>query len=186
MDDKRIIELLWQRDEGGLDAARQKYGRLCYSVAYNILGDSLDSEEAVNDTYLHAWNAIPPHRPTRLGAFLCKITRELSIDRYRRRQADKRSGSSYAASLEELKECLSAGDTAEEAVDAEALAAIIGAWLHTLSPAVRAAFVRRYFFADSLEVIARRQGVTRSWVKTALHRARQGLRACLEKEGYTV
>ncbi len=186
MNDQRIVDLYWQRDESAIRHTQAAYGATLLRVALGILADRGESEEAVNDTYLHAWNAIPPHRPTRLGAFLCKITRELSIDRYRRRQADKRSGSSYAASLEELKECLSAGDTAEEAVDAEALAAIIGAWLHTLSPAVRAAFVRRYFFADPLEVIARRQGVTLSWVKTALHRARQGLRACLEKEGYTV
>lgn len=186
MNDERIVELYWQRDEAAIQHTQAAYGATLLRVALGILADRGESEEAVNDTYLRAWNAMPPHRPRGLCAFLCKITRELSIDRYRRRQADKRSGSAYAASLEELGECLSAGGTAEEAVDAEALAAVIGAWLHTLSPAVRTAFVRRYFFADSLETVARRMGVTLSWVKTTLHRARQGLRAHLEKEGYSV
>ena len=186
MEDFEIIELYWQRDERALTESEGKYGRLCQSIALRLLNSFEDSEECVSDTWLRAWNTIPPHKPTKLGAFLAKITRELAIDRYRRRKAEKRGASQYALSLEELSECIPGGETPDEALDSKVLAQHIGAYLATLKPMVRQAFVDRYFFALSLQEIADKQDATLSWVKTALHRARVGLREHLEKEGYSV
>ncbi|MBQ7088207.1 MAG: RNA polymerase sigma factor [Clostridia bacterium] len=186
MTDRQIVELYWQRDETALRMTAACYGATLTAVARRILDDAAESEETVNDAYLRAWNAIPPHRPAKLGAFLAKITRELAIDRYRRRKAEKRGASQYALSLDELGECLPGGETPDEALDAKQLAQHVSAYLSGLKPAVRQAFVGRYFFALSLQEIADRQGVTLSWVKTALHRARLGLRDYLEKEGYSV
>lgn len=186
MTDQQIVELYWQRDESALRVTAACYGAALTAVAQRILDDRAESEETVNDTYLRAWNVIPPHKPAKLGAFLAKITRELAIDRYRRRRAEKRAASQYALSLEELGECLPGGETPDEALDSQVLAQRIGVYLATLKPSVRQAFVGRYFFALSLQEIADRQGVTLAWVKTALHRARLGLRDYLEKEGYFV
>lgn len=186
LNDQNIVERYWQRDESALQLTAACYGATLTAVAQRILNDRVESEETVNDTYLRAWNTIPPHRPTQLGAFLAKITRELAIDRYRRRKAEKRGASQYALSLEELSECIPGGETPDEALDSKVLAQHIGAYLTELKPAVRQAFVDRYFFALSLQEIADKQGVTLSWVKTALHRTRLGLRNYLEKEGYFV
>lgn len=186
MNDQQIVELYWQREESALRMTAACYGTALTAVAQRILGDPAESEETVNDTYLRAWNVIPPHKPTKLGAFLAKITRELAIDRYRRRTAEKRVVSQYALSLEELSECIPGGETPDEALNGQVLAEQIGTYLTALKPAVRQAFVSRYFFALSLQEIADQQGVTLSWVKTALHRARVGLRDYLESEGYSV
>lgn len=186
MNDQQIVELYWRRDESALRMTAACYGATLTAVAQRILDDVAESEETVNDTYLRAWNTIPPHRPTKLGAFLAKITRELAIDRYRRRKAEKRAVGQYALSLEELSECVPGGETPDEALDYTLLTEAIGVYLSGLRPAVRQAFVGRYFFALSLQEIADRQGVTLSWVKTALHRARIGLREHLEKEGFSV
>ena len=184
MTDERIVELYWRRDEAAIRETDNRYGGDLFRLAHCILSDTGESEEAVSDTYWRAWEHIPPNRPVRLYAFLSKITRALAIDRYRRRKADKRVASEYALSLDELSECIPGGERPDEALDADGLAQAIGAYLSTLKPLVREAFLRRYFYAASLQEIAQCQGVTVSWVKSALHRARQGLRAHLEKEGY--
>ena len=186
MNDQHIVELYWQRDERAMQMTAACYGANLTAVAVRILGDFAESEETVNDTYLRAWDIIPPNKPTKLGAFLAKITRELAIDRYRRRKAEKRGASQYALSLDELSECIPGGETPDEALDYALLTKAIGTYLSGLKPMVRQAFVGRYFFALSLQEIADRQGVSLSWVKTALHRTRQGLREHLEKEGYFV
>ena len=186
MNDQHIIDLYWQRDHSAVRETQRQYGAQLLRLAMGILADRGESEETVNDTYLRAWETMPPHRPTVLGAFLSKITRGLAIDRYRRRRADKRPPSQYALSLDELGECIPGGETPDDALDVRELARTISLWLSTLSPAVRDAFVCRYFYADSLETIAARQGVTLSAVKSRLSRARQGLRDHLEKEGYSV
>ena len=186
LNDQQIVALYWQRDESALQATAANYGAALTAVAQRILDDRAESEETVNDTYLRAWQIIPPHRPTKLGAFLAKITRGLAIDRYRRRKAERREASQYALSLDELSECIPGGETPDEALDYALLTQAIGTYLSGLKPSVRQAFVGRYFFALSLQEIADRQGVTLSWVKTALHRTRQGLREYLEKEGYFV
>ena len=186
MDDQKIIELYWRRDESAIQATDDRYGDCLLAVARRILTDPQDSEEAVNDTYLKAWNAMPPNRPSALCAFLCRITRDLSIDRYRRRRAGKRLASQYTLSLEELAECVSGGEQPDALIDGQLLASCISEFLREQSEAARQAFVCRYFFADPLREIAARQGTTLSQVKSMLHRTRQSLREFLQKEGFDV
>ena len=186
MTDQRIVELYWQRDESAIRETDAVYGPRLLALAQRILADLGESEETVNDTYLRTWDTVPPHRPSRLGAFLSKITRELSIDRYRRRTADKRLPGQYALSLEELGECIPGGEQPDDCLDEAALAECISAFLARQTPAVRDTFVRRYFFADSLQEIADRRGEALSRVKSRLYRAREELREHLEKEGYRI
>ena len=186
MTDERIIDLYWQREQTAIRETDRQYGPRLFQMAQRILNDRGESEETVNDTYLRAWESIPPQRPVALYAFLSKITRALAIDRYRRRTADKRLPSQYALSLDELGECIPGGESPDDALDVRQLAHTISLWLNTVSPLARNAFICRYFFADSLQEIALRYGVSLSAVKSTLYRARQSLREHLEKEGYSV
>lgn len=187
MDDKTIVELYWQRDEQAIAETRDKYGRYCYAIAYGILHSAPDAEECENDTYLDAWRAMPPHRPSLLKTFLGKITRRISLDRLKRKNADKRGGGQAVLTLEELHECIP--DTAQ-AVDAglrqEELARAIDAFLRTLDDDIRRVFLRRYWYFDSVKAIARRYGFGQSKVKMMLHRTRESLRDYLAKEGIFV
>lgn len=184
MEDEKILELFWQRDQQALQQTQQKYGAYLTKVAMNVLGDPEDSRESVNDAYLAAWDAIPPHRPQNLCAFLSKLTRRISIDLLRRQSSQKRGGGNYDVALSELDQCLSGGNTTEEIADGNALAQTIAAFLKTRSPAARTAFVCRYFYMDSVKEAARACGLTESNTKVLLHRTRQALREYLEKEGY--
>ena len=185
MEDERIVALYWQRDEAAIRETEEKYGRYLMRIARNILSDEEDSRESVNDTYWRAWQTMPPHRPAVLGAYLGKITRGLAIDRYRERNREKRRGSQYALSLSELEECVSGGG-AEEQMDLQLLAEAIWAYLRTLPPRNRSIFLRRYYAMDSLKEIGARWGMGESRVKSLLYRTRRGLRAYLEKEGFSV
>ena len=184
MEDERIVELYWQRDESAIEITAGKYGSYLNKVAYNILGDPEDSMESVNDTYLSAWNAMPPHRPQALCAFLSKLTRRISIDLLRKKQSVKRGGGEYELSLSELEMCLSAGNTTEETVEGRALTEAIGKFLLTLSEKARNAFIGRYFYMDPIAEVARYCGMTQSNTKVLLHRTRLALRTYLEQEGY--
>ena len=186
MDDKAIISLLFERSENALTALQSKYGRLCTKIAANILNNSADAEECVNDTYLGVWNSIPPNRPVRLQLYLGKITRELSIDIYRKKHAEKRGGSEYALSLDEMQETLASGSTIEDEVSAKALAGLISTYLKTLSKEKRDIFVCRYYHCDSVSDICANFQMTESKVKNMLLRVRAGLKEYLEKEGYVV
>ncbi len=184
MEDAEIVALYWRRDESAIRETEGKYGRFLEKIAYNILSDRLDSEESVNDTYFKAWGSIPPHRPDVLGAFLAKIVRELSIDRWRARSREKRRASEYALSLEELGDCVSGGDATQEQADLRALGEAISAYLRGLTPQARTAFVGRYFYADSVREVAAYGGMSESKAKSQLYRTRQGLKAYLEQEGF--
>ena len=181
MEDKRIVELFWQRSDDAVAETQRVYGKRLTAQALRILGSAQDAEECVNDTLLRAWNAIPPHRPEALGAFLAKIVRGLAIDRLRAREADKRGGGEYLLSLEELSQCVGGTDTAFEQ---GALTDAVGDYLRTLSPEARWMFLRRYFDFESIKDIARAANCTQSKVKSTLARARKGLRAYLKKEGF--
>ena len=185
MDDSRIIELYWQRDERAIAESNTKYGQLCTRIAMNILDNAQDAEECVNDTYLKAWNAIPPARPIRLGAFLVRITRNLSLDRYRASHAAKRGEYLFEESLDELGECIPAGEHTRPDAEAEArrIGECITKFLARQTPDARDIFICRYFYADPIEKIARDFGFSESKVKSMLHRARQRLRKYLESEG---
>lgn len=183
MEDSQIVSLYWQRKEEAIDRTEEKYGRYLTTIAYNILSDLEDSKESVNDTYLAAWDSIPPQKPQVLSTYLGKLTRRISIDLFRKRTSDKRGGGEYALSLEELGECIG-GNTTEEAVDVQALSDAIGAFLRTVSPESRNVFIGRYYYLDPVKKIAGYCGITESKAKILLHRTRQSLWEYLQREGF--
>lgn len=181
MEDQAIIELYWARDEQAIRETEQKYGAYCRSIAHGILRSRQDAEECVNDTWLRAWNAIPPQRPFVLRAFLGKITRNLSLQVWERTRAQKRGGGQLPLVLEELEDCFSDGP--ELLLEAAELSRLLDRFVHTLPEKDRCVFVRRYWYFDPVEEIARRYRMASGSVKSSLHRSRNKLKACLEKEG---
>jgi len=186
VEDARIVELYWQRDEAALEETQAKYGRYCYGIAMQILHNSEDAAECENDTYLRAWHSIPPHRPRELSAFLGAITRRLSLDKWRYSHADKRGGSQVAVSLHELEECIPDGKAVDETLAAQELAAILSSFLRGLPRTECDVFLRRYWYFDSIEAIGLRYGFGQSKVKMMLKRTRDRLLVRLEKEGVMV
>lgn len=184
MEDSEIVDLYWDRDEAAIAHTQEKYDRYLTKIAWNILANAEDSRESVNDTYLAAWNSMPPHRPGVLSTYLGKITRRISIDCFRGRNRDKRRDSQYALSLEELGECVSGGNTTEEIVNVKLLADSIGIYLRLQSPRARTAFLARYYYLDSLKEVAAACGMTESQTKSLLYRTRVGLKEYLRKEGF--
>ena len=182
MQDHDIIELYFARDERAIAATAAQYGGYCHSIAMNILSCESDAEECVNDTWLRAWNAIPPTRPNALRVFVGKITRNLALDRYRARTAEKRAGGEFAMSLDELDECVGVTDESESALIGES----ISKFLRTQPELARKMFVCRYFYCDSIADIAQRFCVGEGMVKSTLFRVRGKLRDHLEKEGISV
>ena len=183
MEDSQIIAMYFDRDEGAIHACREKYEPYCMAVARNILAEQRDAEECVNDTWLRSWNAMPPHRPARLSAFLGKITRNLALNRWRSRRTARRGGGEVPLALAELEECLSGGSTPEEELDAKALTQAVTAYLRGQSALKRMVFIRRYWYLNTVPVIARQMAMSESKVKSMLHRMRLELQEELEKEG---
>ena len=183
MEDSAIIKLYWAREEQALVETEGKYGGYCRSIACNILNNREDAEECVNDTYLRAWNAMPPQRPSALGAFLGKITRNLSLDRWKTFRAEKRGGGQTVLALEELGDCVPARDDLENRLEAEALARCLDRFLRNLPEKECCIFLRRYWYVDSVQSIAKRYHMAEGSVKSNLFRTRQKLRTYLEKEG---
>lgn len=186
MEDNAIIQLYWARDEGAIAATEEKYGGYCQAIALNVLEDAQDAEECVNDTYLHAWNTMPPQKPSKLAAFLGRITRNLSFDRYRRAGAAKRGGGEMPLILDELSDCVSGGDAVQQEMERRELTEAINEFLRTLSPQKRKMFVLRYWYCESVNDIADKFGMKPGAVSTALGRMRVGLRIYLEGRGLTV
>ncbi len=186
MQDEKIVELYFQRDESAIAHTQEKYNLYLYKIAYNILADSEDSKESVNDTYLAAWNSIPPHKPSVLSTYLGKITRRISIDIFRKRNRVKRQGSEYAVSLTELSECISDNRTPESDLEIKSLGEAINTYLGTISADARNIFIGRYYFLDSVSNVARYCGISESKAKISLHRTRKGLGEYLKKEGFIV
>ena len=184
MDDNKIIELYFRRDESALSETDKKYGRYCYSIAYNILFDREDSKESVNDTYLGAWNAMPPKRPAVLSSFLGRITRNIALKRYRERSAAKRGGGAVAVSLEELSECIAASDTVERTMERQELSRIVDSFLRALPEGERNVFIRRYWYCDEISAIAKRYGATKGKIKMMLLRTREKLAKELRREEF--
>ncbi len=186
MEDSRIIDLYFARAEEAITQTEAKYGAYCRSIALNILKSREDSEECVSDTWLHAWNAMPPQRPGVLSAFLGRITRNLSFDRYKAARAEKRGGGSLPLALEELSQCIAGRGGVDEALDGRELARCIDAFLRTLPERECSMFLRRYWFVDGIEAIALRFSVKPNTVKSILFRTREKLRAYLQQEGICV
>ncbi len=183
MEDSEIVRLYWERSEQAVPETAAKYGGYCSAIARNILDSPEDAEECVNDTWLGAWNAIPPHRPEALSTFLGKITRNLSINRWKRSRADKRGGG-IAAVLDELGQCVSGADDVERALDQKELIEAINAFLAALSPEKRGIFLCRYWYSDSISEIAARYGMREGTVSMALNRLRARLRRYLLERGF--
>ncbi len=184
MDDLAIIELYFARDEKAIKETDTKYGRLCFSVAINVLGNEEDSEECVNDTYLGVWNTIPPTRPNHFAAFICKITRNLSLKRLEHNKAHKRT-STAVVSLHELEDVLP-DNTIMPDVDEQEIGEKISDFLRTKRPVVRAVFIRKYCFFDTVSDIAEKYSFTESKVKSMLYHTRNELREYLRKEGVEI
>lgn len=184
MKDEGIVALYWERSESAIAETSKKYGNYCYTIAYNILADAEDAHESVNDTYLEAWNRMPPHRPAVLATFLGKITRRISIDKWRKRTAEKRGGGEIRLVLDELSECISSGQNVEHEIEAEELARIIDKFVMSLPARERRVFICRYWYLDSIADIAKRFGFSQSKVKMTLHRQRKKLLNYLEREAY--
>lgn len=181
MEDLHILELYEKRDEGAIRETQKKYGAYLHKIAYNILCDREDSEESVSDTYMAAWNTIPPQKPAYFSVYLSKLTRRISIDRLRRNTAGKRSADTL--SLDELSEAVGTS-SAEEQLELKQLGEAIGKFLTDQPAETRHVFLCRYYYMDSVRDIAGYLGITESKVKVLLYRTRQSLRTYLQKEGY--
>lgn len=183
MEEVKIVEMFWKRDESAIAAVKTQYGSYCYGIAWRILQNREDAAECENDAYLRIWETIPPNRPQKFATYLGAVTRRLALDRWRKDHAEKRGGGQVALSLEELSECVPAGSRVEQTAENAETAAVISAFLRTLPRIECDVFLRRYWYLDSIEQIAHRYGFSQSKVKMTLKRTRDKLRAVLEKEG---
>lgn len=186
MDDAKIVQLYWDRNEQAIGATAEKYGSYCMAIAKNILENNEDAEECVNDTYLNAWNTMPPHRPSILSTFLGKITRNLSFNRYKYNTAAKRGGGKAPAILDEIAESVSDTDGVEEAFDRKELVKAINTFLGSLPSNKRSIFLCRYWYFDSISDIASRHSMTENHVSVILSRLRLKLRRYLLERGFTL
>lgn len=184
MGDQQIVDLYWARAENAISETAHKYGRYCHYIAYNILHNDEDSEECVNDTYLKAWNVIPPQRPNKLSTFLGKITRNFALDRYKYNSREKRGGGQMPLVIDELAECVSTTDTANHIIDDMVLVDCFNRFLATLPAETRKIFMRRYWYFSSIKEIANDFSISESNVKMTLFRVRNKLKQLLEKEGF--
>lgn len=178
IDDEKIIEMLFERSEQGIQELDNKYRKICYNLSYNIVSNRQDAEECVNDAYLGAWNAIPPAQPNPLHIYLCKIVRNISLKMYYRKEAAKRS-SHYTIAMEEIEACIADPNTVEAEIEVRELARIIESFLDTLTLENRVIFMRRYWFSDSCKDIAEFVGLTEKNVSVRLTRIRQRMKGYL-------
>jgi RNA polymerase sigma-70 factor (ECF subfamily) len=183
MEDEMILDLYWARSESAINETANKYGNYCHTVANNILQNNEDAEECVNDTFLKTWNAIPPQRPTIFRAFLGKITRNLSLDKYKKRKTKMRGGDEVSLLFSELEDCIPSNNNIEKESEANFVIGVIDSFLESLDSENRIVFIRRYWYADSIKTIASRFDMSESKVMSMLFRTRKNLRANLENEG---
>lgn len=184
MEDLQIVELYWERDPQAIARSKEKYGIYCFSVADHILHNWADSEECVNDTWLNAWNRMPPHRPSALRMFLAKITRRLAFNRFKAYSAQKRGGGSLPLVLDELAECVGDETDVEDSYIAKELGECVQKFVLALPAREGDIFVRRYFFTETVSEIAQGYGLSPNHVSVILSRTRDKLRRHLEKEGF--
>ncbi len=181
MEDYRIVDMYWDRDEGAIAESDRKYGRMLNSLSFALLSSREDAEECVNDTYIDAWNAMPVARPDNLGAFLSKITRRISIDRFRKQHRQKRGGLDNLTL--ELTDCIPSSESVESEYENGRLKDALDSFLYSLDKEKRVMFVRRYFYSHSIEQISEQMNISVAKVKTTLFRIRNSLKEYLEKEG---
>lgn len=184
MGDNEIIQLYWDRNEQAIKATVQKYGNYCKAIARNILNNKEDVEECINDTYLNAWKAMPPHWPEQLATFLGKITRNLSFNKYRHDHTEKRGGGEIVLVLDELTDCVSDTDSVEQIVERQELIKNINTFVRGLPTDKRNIFVRRYWYADSVVEIAKDYGMLSGSVSKTLERTRKQLKVYLSERSF--
>ena len=183
MNDEQIIQLFFTRNEDAIRQTDDRYGAKLTRLSENIVGSREDAQECVNDTYLKAWNTIPPRKPNIFSAFLGKITRHISIDRWRKQSAQKRGGKEIIFALDELGECMDE-NTLEATVSQRELTRILNDFLTGLPETERNVFLSRYWYMDSIDTIVKITGFSQSKVTSMLHRTRNKLRKRLSEEGY--
>lgn len=181
--DSRIIALLQERDETALQTISRQYGRLCWQIAFRMLGNREDAEECVSDMLAEVWNSVPPDTPQNLRAYLSAIVRRIAVNRYKHTHRQKRGGTEYTASLDELAEIIPAREQVEQQIEQRELTALLTAWLRTLPPEACRIFMQRYFMSESVQSIAAQNHMSVSAVKMSLLRTRNKLKEYLGKEG---
>ncbi len=183
--DEDIVALYFDRNESAIDETDKKYGKYLYTIAYNIIHDSMDCEECLDDTYLSTWNRIPPTRPKILKVFLSKIMRDVAVDRYRKDSAKKRVPSELTVSLEEVSECFSFTSSAEEEFLVRQVSIVLNGYLRTLDKRKLCIFICRYYYADSVKDIAKMFRVSETTVFRDLAAVREGIKEKLSEMGYS-
>ena len=186
MTDQKIIDLYFARDEKAILETERAHGAFCMGVSMSILNNRMDAEECVNDTYLAAWNSMPPQKPVVLSTYLGKITRRISISMFRKRNADKRRGGEFALSLDEMEEVLTDHMEPEKEIEAKLLGELLNRFLRSLKPDERRTFIGRYYYMDPLKEVAAYCGMSESKAKTMLFRTRVKLKEYLIKEGFVL
>ena len=186
MEDQQIVELFWNRSEEAISQTQVKYADYCGSIAYQILQSREDSEECVSDTWLRTWDAIPPKKPTSLKAFVGRITRNLSLDRWRARSAEKRGGGEVPLVLEELADCVSQGGDPLSELEARRMIQCINGFLRALPEEKCNLFLLRYWYLEPVSQIAARTGLGEKKVKNDLYQIRKKLKQHLEKEEFAI
>lgn len=181
MEDKKIVELYWARNEEAITQTSVKYGGMMHATSKSIVGSHEDAEECVNDAYLAAWNSMPENRPTYLGGYMARIIRNISLNRYDRNHAVKRQGVQVA--FEELEECLADLQTPAEQYEQGCLKEVLDSFLESLDEQKRVIFLRRYFFTDSIAEIAQRMQMSEGKIKSILFRLRGQLAETLKEAG---
>ena len=185
MQDEQIIGLYFARDERAIAETEAKYGNYCIGIAHNILQNVQDSEECVNDTWLSAWDSIPPAKPSVLKTYLGKITRNLALDRWRHAHSEKRGSGRISVALDEVHEIISSGYSVSDEYLEREFMRLINHFLHSLPDRERNVFIRRYYFANNIPEIAVRFGITQSNTRKILSRTRQKLKIYLDKEWHS-
>ena len=184
MEDEKIIELYLSRSEEAIPKTEKKFGKLCVSIAKNILGSEEDAKECLNDTLLALWNSIPPKRPENLPAFVGKISRNIALNNFRKKNAEKRGGNETFAVLDEISELVSGGENPEEKIEEAELVSEINAFLASLPKEKRKIFVARYWFFESAEEISKRTGKNKIYIRNTLNRTRAKLKKHLKERGF--
>ena len=184
MTDDKIIQLFFQRKEMAIEEIHKKYGSYCFKIANNILNNREDSEECLNDTWLRAWDSIPPARPVHFNLFLAKIVRNLAINKYKSKHTHKRGKCEIVLVLDELEECIMGQSDVETFYIAEELQNTINKFVRGLPEREGNVFIRRYFYADSIKDISNRYHISENNVRVMLSRTRNKLRIMLKKEDY--
>ena len=184
MEDERIIELYFSRSEEAIPETEEKFGKLCVSIAKNVLGNEEDAKECLNDVLLVLWNSIPPKRPENLSAFIGKISRNIALNNFRKKNAEKRGGNETFAVLDEISEFVSGGENPEEKIEETELISEINAFLASLPKEKRKIFVARYWFFESAEEISKRTGKNKIYIRNTLNRTRTKLIKHLKERGF--